>query len=54
MTFKYENVYINETSTVVGPYEYKGPLSKYYDKYAFFYSNTYLHYIINNDKIQQD
>ena len=31
MTFKYNNVYINETSTVVGPYEYKGPLSKYYD-----------------------
>ena len=31
MTFKYNNVYINETSTVVGPYEHKGPLSKYYD-----------------------
>lgn len=31
MTFKYNNVYINETSTVVGPYENKGPLSKYYD-----------------------
>jgi hypothetical protein len=31
MTFKYNNVYINETSTVVGPYEYKGPLSKYFD-----------------------
>ena len=28
MTFKYNNVYINESSTVVGPYEYKGPLSK--------------------------
>ena len=33
MTFKYNNVYINESSTVVGPYEYKGPLSKYYDLY---------------------
>lgn len=33
MTFKYNNVYINETSTVVGPYEHKGPLSKYYDSY---------------------
>jgi len=33
MTFKYNNVYINETSTVVGPYEHKGPLSKYYDLY---------------------
>ena len=31
MTFKYNNVYINETSTVVGPYEHNGPLSKYYD-----------------------
>ena len=33
MTFKYNNVYINDTSTVVGPYEHKGPLSKYYDSY---------------------
>ena len=33
MTFKYNNVYINETSTVVGPYEHKGPLSKYYDSH---------------------
>ena len=33
MTFKYNNVYINETSTVVGPYENKGPLSKYFDMY---------------------
>jgi len=33
MTFKYNNVYINETSTVVGPYEHKGPLSKFYDAY---------------------
>ena len=32
MTFKYNNVYINNTSTVVGPYEAKGPLSKFYDK----------------------
>lgn len=31
MTFKYNNVYIKETSTVAGPYEGKGPLSKYYD-----------------------
>lgn len=31
MTFKYNNVYINETSTIVGPYEAKGPLSKYFD-----------------------
>jgi len=38
MTFKYNNVYINESSTVVGPYEYKGPLSKYYDLY---YENLY-------------
>lgn len=32
MTFKYENVYINETATIVGPYEKKGPLSSYFDK----------------------
>jgi len=38
MTFKYNNVYINETSTICGPYEAKGPLSKYYDKkYDDFY-----------------
>lgn len=38
MTFKYNKVYINETSTVVGPYEAKGPLSKYYDyKYNDLY-----------------
>ncbi len=32
MNFKYDNVYINETSTVTGPYESNGPLSKYFDK----------------------
>ncbi|MBR3198652.1 MAG: stage V sporulation protein AD [Bacilli bacterium] len=32
MTTKYNNVYINETATVVGPYEDKGPLNKYFDK----------------------
>lgn len=32
MTFYYKNVYINEASTVVGPYEKKGPLSPYFDK----------------------
>ena len=38
MTFKYNNVYINNTSTVVGPYEKKGPLSKLFDKtYDDFY-----------------
>jgi len=38
MTFKYNNVYINNTSTVAGPYEAKGPLSKFYDKtYGDFY-----------------
>ena len=38
MTFKYDHVYINETSTVVGPYEAKGPLTKLYDKtYKEFY-----------------
>ena len=33
MTTKYKNVYIKDTSTVVGPYEASGPLSKRFDKY---------------------
>ena len=46
MTFKYNNVYINGTSTVVGPYEAKGPLSKLYDKsYKDFYEDI-LFYIV--------
>ena len=32
MTIKYENVYINSSSTITGPYEGKGPLKKYFDK----------------------
>ncbi len=32
MTFKYNNVYLNNTGTVTGPYEANGPLSKYFDK----------------------
>ncbi len=32
MTFKYNNVYINNQSTVVGPYEKKGPLGNKFDK----------------------
>lgn len=32
MTFKYHDVYINATSTVVGPYEDNGPLRQYFDK----------------------
>ena len=31
MTIKFKNVYINETGTVTGPYESKGPLGKYFD-----------------------
>lgn len=38
MTFKYNDVYINEVSTITGPYEKNGPISKYYDKsYDDFY-----------------
>lgn len=38
MTFKYNNVYINETSTVTGPYEAKGPFKELFDKsYSEFY-----------------
>ncbi len=41
MTFNYTNVYINETATIVGPYESNGPLTKYFDKhYKDFYFNT--------------
>ena len=32
MTTKYNNVYINETAIVTGPYEKKGPLHSYFDK----------------------
>lgn len=32
MTFSYDNVYINETSTITGPYEKNGPLNHYFDK----------------------
>lgn len=31
MTIKFNDIYINETSTVTGPYESKGPLGKYFD-----------------------
>lgn len=31
MTIKFNDVYINETATVTGPYESKGPLAKYFD-----------------------
>lgn len=33
MTIKYNNVYINDTATITGPYEANGPLKKYFDKY---------------------
>ncbi|MDO4963556.1 MAG: stage V sporulation protein AD [bacterium] len=40
MTFKYNNVYINSTCTITGPYEKRGPLGKYFDKsYDDFYFN---------------
>lgn len=38
MTFKYGNVYVNNYSTVVGPFEKHGPLGKKFDKtYDDFY-----------------
>ena len=41
MTFKYENVYINDTATITGPYEKKGPLGNFFDKsYDEFYFGT--------------
>ena len=39
MTNKYNNVYLNYVSTVVGPYEHNGPLSKRFDR---FYENLYM------------
>ncbi len=40
MTFYYNNIYINATSTVAGSYENSGPLSNYFDKtYEDFYIN---------------
>lgn len=41
MTFKYKNVYLEETATVTGPFEEKGPLSRFFDKsYQEFYFDT--------------
>lgn len=38
MTFKYNNVYIESTATVAGPYEAKGPFKNLFDKtYKEFY-----------------
>ncbi len=38
MTFHYHNVYLEDTATVAGPYEKKGPLRNYFDKtYDDFY-----------------
>lgn len=31
MTFKYKDVYLENVSTIAGPYEKKGPLGKYFD-----------------------
>ena len=40
MTFKYDNVFINDTATSVGRYENNGPLKNYFDKsYNDFYMN---------------
>ncbi|HHW68984.1 MAG TPA: stage V sporulation protein AD [Tenericutes bacterium] len=41
MTFKYNNVYINATGTVSGPFENNGPIGKYFDKsYQDMYFKT--------------
>ena len=39
MTTKFRNVYLDNVSTVVGPYEHDGPLSKRFDR---FYDNLYM------------
>lgn len=39
MTFNFKDVYVEETSTIAGPYEKKGPLNFYFDKtYDNFYN----------------
>lgn len=41
MTLSFKDVYLNETATVVGPYEKDGPLGKYFDKcYKDLYFST--------------
>ncbi len=40
MTNKYNNVYLESVSTVVGPYEHNGPLNRRFDRY---YDNLYMH-----------
>ena len=32
MTFQYRNVFVEDASTIAGPYEAEGPLKKYFDK----------------------
>lgn len=44
MTIKYNNVYINNTATITGPYEANGPLKEYFDKTykdLYFGKNTW-------------
>lgn len=40
MTTKYNNVYLENTATVVGPYENNGPLSRRFDRH---YDDMYMH-----------
>lgn len=40
MTIKYNNVYLDSVSTVVGPVEHNGPLSRRFDRY---YDDMYMH-----------
>ena len=39
MTLKYNNVYLENVATVVGPYEHLGPLSRRFDR---FYEDMYM------------
>ena len=32
MTFKYNQVFVEDAATIAGPYEAKGPLKKYFDQ----------------------
>ena len=50
MTIKFDNVYINETATITGPYEKNGPLQSYFDKsYNDLYKPNYMICISSKD-----
>jgi hypothetical protein len=51
MTFSFDNVYVDNTSCVVGPYEKKGPIGKKFDK---CYDDLYIGEIRKECKVLDD